>query len=345
METLIPNEDKTHTIQFAVKEQLDKACRIDAYLGKRFQDYSRSFLQGLIKKGNVLVDGKKVKASSKIHTGQEIVIILPELEPLTIKPEKIDLDILYEDDDIAIINKQSDLVIHPSRGNLSGTLVNGLVAHFQSLSDCTDVYRPGIVHRLDKYTTGVMLIAKNNQAHAKLSQQFADRVTRKEYIALVNGELNSKQGSIELPIGVDPRNRERMTISHGGKKSITHYRVIARYPAHTLVRVFPKTGRTHQIRVHMKAQGHPLVADHVYSDKDILTMDMILKNRKSCNENVKDECLINRQALHARSITFYHPKTNKEMTQTAPLAKDFIHTLEMFQKFWPCYEVAELCKN
>lgn len=343
---LVPNEDKVEEFRLTIRERMD-GNRLDQYLVKRFPDYSRAYLQKLIKRGSVLIDGKPVKASTKIHTDQEIVLMLPKMEAVHLKPEEMPLDIIYEDDHLAVLNKLPGIVIHPARGHLSGTLVNGLLSYFDNLSDATDVYRPGIVHRLDRDTSGALLIAKNNQAHAKLSQQFEDRVIHKEYLALVEGEMKEAEGSVVLPLGIDPKNRERITVQHGGKDAVTNYKVLARYAGFTLVHVFPKTGRTHQIRVHLKSQNHPIVADELYGAAPSLSKAQIMAKAMPGNPAQPDDeqPLISRQALHAWRISFIHPFTHAEMTLMAPLPADYFSTLEVFQSLWPSPQVAEILKG
>ena len=342
---LVPSQEKISHIEFVVKGRVD-GRRLDSYLGKRFTDYSRSFLQKLIKDGHVLIDGKPAKASSKIREGQQVHMNLPELEPLYLQPEAMQLDILYEDKYLAVLNKKSGLVMHPCRGHMGGTLANALLAHFASLSDCNDVYRPGIVHRLDRDTSGVLLIAKNNKAHAGLAQQFEHREVRKEYLALAEGEMRFSQGTIELPLAIDPRNRERMAIRHGGKNASTDYRVLARYPGFTLVHVFPRTGRTHQIRIHLKSQGHPLVGDNLYGAPGELSTDRLMavarRDGQTANKTIVPSCLIDRQALHAWRISFTHPETGEQLRFCAPLPDDFHRTLAFFHNLWPRPQVIEI---
>jgi 23S rRNA pseudouridine1911/1915/1917 synthase len=345
---LVPNEDKVEEFRFTIRDRMD-GNRLDQYLVKRFPDYSRAYLQKLIKRGSVLIDDKPVKASTKIHADQEILVLLPKMEALHLKPEVMPLEILYEDDYLAVLNKLPGIVIHPARGHLSGTLVNGLLSYFDNLSDASDVYRPGIVHRLDRDTSGVLLIAKQNQAHADLSRQFEERMIHKEYLALVEGEMEVAEGSIVLPLGMDPKNRERMCVQHGGKEAVTHYKTIARYAGFTLVHVFPKTGRTHQIRVHLKSLNHPIVADEMYGAAPYLTKSQIVAKSQKMEmaEAEKTEPLMTRQALHAWRLSFTHPITRENKTVVAPLPLDFAAILSVFQSLWPSPEVAEIlgCKG
>lgn len=339
--TLIPSKDNIDEISFLVEDGVQ--TRLDQYLSGKYTDYSRVFFQKLIKQGLVLVDDKKVKASSKIQTGQKIFISLPQLEPLKLKPENIPLDIIYEDEDLAAVNKDVGLIVHPSKGNLDGTLANGLLYHFRQLSDCTDVYRPGIVHRLDSNTSGVILVAKNNVAHYHISKQFEQRRVQKEYLALVEGNVRANDGEINLPIGMDTRKRERMAIVHGGKPSMTSFRVIARYPSATLVHVFPKTGRTHQIRIHFKSQGHPLVGDYLYGASRTLSMKDFFSAEEKDVPSGLDVGVIERQALHAFRITIYQPKQeDKQICISAALKEDFSQLLEKLNKYWPSPKVEEI---
>lgn len=337
---LIPNEENIENMEFCIRGRVE-GQRIDAYLVKRFGDYSRAYLQKLIKSGKVTVNGKPVKASHHIRTGEEIRVELPQLEELHLKPEQMPLQILYEDEDIAAINKQPDLVIHPSRGHLQGTLVNGLLFYFENLSDYTDVFRPGIVHRLDRNTSGVLLVAKSNRAHAGLAEQFEHREIHKEYLALVEGRLKLDRNIVNLPLAMDPHNRERMAVRGNGKEAITEYQVLMRYPAHTLVHVFPKTGRTHQIRVHLKSEGHPIVADEMYGAAPCLSMAMIHQHA-NLPPPEQDEVILDRTALHAWRIHFRHPALNTQMTLVAPLPEDIKNTLLIFQKYWPNTKVARM---
>ncbi len=344
---LVPNEEKVSETEFIVKGRME-GRRLDAYLGKRFFEYSRSYLQKLIKNGNVLIDGKTAKPGYKIKEGQKIFIRLPELEPLHLKPQEMDIEIIFEDESIAVINKRADVVVHPSRGHMEGTLVNGLLYYFENLSDFNDAYRPGIVHRLDRFTSGLLVIAKNNQSHAALAEQFQTRNIHKEYVALVEGKMRFENGTISLPLGIDPRNRERAAVCNGGKEAVTDYNVIARYPGFTLVHVFPKTGRTHQIRIHMKSQGNPIVCDSLYDAAPVLNKERILTNvtdKISVEEHDPEELLMDRTALHAWRIHFEHPVTKQEMHLTAPIAHDFLETLKFLEIFWPCPKVAEMIER
>ncbi len=342
--TLIPNEEHVETLEFFIKGRVE-GQRLDAYLVKRFEDYSRTYLQKLIKGGKVFVNGKPAKASHKIRVGQEVRVELPQLEELHLKPEQMPLTIVYEDEDIVAINKQANLIIHPARGHLQGTLVNGLIFYFENLSDYNDAYRPGIVHRLDRDTSGILLVAKNNIAHAGLAAQFENREIHKEYLALVEGNMKLDRNIVNLPLAVDPRNRERMSVRKDGKISITEYQVLMRYPGYTLVHVFPKTGRTHQIRVHLKSEGHVIIADDLYGANPILTKGMVYNNAKMPipPEIDGEQILMERTALHAWQIHFHHPTKKEDMTLVAQLPSDFANTLRFLQARWPNPKVEKIC--
>lgn len=339
---LVPNYEKLDRFDFVVPEGTT-SCRLDQYLVSCFSQYTRSFITKLIKNGDITVNGNAVKPSSKIKAGHRIFISLPQLEPLQLKPEAIDLDILYEDEYMAAVNKQPDLVVHPVKGQNGGTLVNGLLHHFANLSEINGYIRPGIVHRLDRFTSGVILIAKTNYAHAFLAKQFENREIQKEYVALTEKPIECKKGNICLPLGTDPRCREKMCVNHGGKPSETNYEVLCNYSQFSFVHVFPKTGRTHQIRVHLKSLGNPIVADDLYGANPVLTVDSILesftgdtvKYEKQLAEENLCGTLIDRQALHAWKIKFVHPQTKQEMLIHAPLPLDFQKVLKTLNIFWP----------
>lgn len=289
---------------YALKiEAKDQAVRLDLFLAQHFKDkFSRRYLQQIITDGHILLNGKKIKAHHKLKIGDQINIEIPEQEKTDIKPQDIPLDIVYEDDDLLVVNKPYGMVVHPAPGNYSNTLVNALVHHCKKLSNINQSFRPGIVHRLDKDTSGLLLVAKNNQAHMNLAKQFQDHSIKKKYIALVHGEVEFDEGSIELPLGRHPRTREKMAVTYrNSKEAKTVYRVVKRSKGMSLLELYPQTGRTHQLRVHLAYLGHPIVGDKKYGKQH-------------------DKF---RLALHAKSIGFLHPRTKKFMEFDSELPAEF----------------------
>lgn len=279
--------------------------RLDKVLVSELKDRSREFIMRLIDEGEVLVNDKKAKNSYRVKENDEITINIPEAKNLDATPQDIPLDIVYEDDDIIVINKPRDLVVHPSNGHEDGTLVNALLAHCTNLSGINGVKRPGIVHRIDKDTTGLLVVAKNDYAHEFLAKQLEDHTLHREYIALVKGVIKEDDGKIIAPIGRDKYNRQKMAVDvKNGKPAVTHFHVLKRFNQYTLISCVLETGRTHQIRVHMNYIGYPIEGDPVYGPKSHLLFDK-------------------GQLLHAEKLILIHPKTKKKMTFSAPLPKDF----------------------
>lgn len=279
--------------------------RLDKVLVSELKDRSREFIMRLIDEGEVLVNDKKAKNSYRVKENDEITINIPEAKNLDATPQDIPLDIVYEDDDIIVINKPRDLVVHPSNGHEDGTLVNALLAHCTNLSGINGVKRPGIVHRIDKDTTGLLVVAKNDYAHEFLAKQLEDHTLHREYIALVKGVIKEEDGKIIAPIGRDKYNRQKMAVDvKNGKPAVTHFHVLKRFNQYTLISCVLETGRTHQIRVHMNYIGYPIEGDPVYGPKSHLLFDK-------------------GQLLHAEKLILIHPKTKKKMTFSAPLPKDF----------------------
>jgi 23S rRNA pseudouridine1911/1915/1917 synthase len=308
-----------------------KLRRLDQYLSGRFSHFSRTRLQKLIKEQGVNVNSRPAKPSHKLSPGDQIDLILPPRELRELIPEDIPLDILYEDDDIIIVNKQANLIVHPARGYKSGTLVNALVYHFKgTLSSGAEDFRPGIVHRLDRHTTGVMVVAKNDTAHWKLSRQFAQRTTKKTYIAIVHGVPELDADCIDMPLGVHPIFRERYAVRMDvGKPAVTFYKVVEKFRGYSLLEVDIKTGRTHQIRVHLSYLKHPIVADDLYGGKAVYPWQV------EDREPAAEEPLQNRPALHAWKLEIEHPVTRARMLFTAPPPKDlqvFLNALRKFRK-------------
>ena len=285
--------------------------RLDQYLSEK-TEYSRSQLQKMIKDGLILVNNKKVKSSYILKIGDVLEIGEPEIDVLSAEPEKMDLDIVYEDDDIIVVNKANGVVVHPAVGNNHGTLVNGLAYYSKNLSDLNGEFRPGIVHRIDAYTTGLLVVAKNNKAHESLARQLEEKSTHRKYIALVWGVINNDTGTIDAPIGRDEKDRKKMAVTAtNSKHAITHFKVLERYKDATLIEAELETGRTHQIRVHMNYIGHPVVNDPVYGNKKLI-----------------DET---GQCLHAKELGFVHPTTGKYVEFTSELPECFVNILKKFK--------------
>ena len=309
-------EPKRH--EFVVHGR-NEGRRLDAYLAGRFQDYSRTFIKALIESKAITVNGRAVKPSYSPSEGDRILALVPVRSGAEIPPQDIPLDVLYEDDWIVVLNKPADLVVHPSRGHQTGTLVNALVHHFHKLSGAYGPLRPGVVHRLDRDTSGVILIIKDDSVHERIARQFEERTTVKEYIAVVEGSVGLDSDLIDAPIGRHPGNREKMAIAGRNSRSArTVYEVVRRFGDFTVVRCFPRTGRTHQIRVHLAYIGHPIVADPVYGRRDAIYLSDITGGERRSDEAP----LLDRQALHAHRLTVHHPMLDKDMTFEAPLAAD-----------------------
>ncbi len=294
--------------------------RLDRYLADEVEILSRTKAQSNIRAHHVLVDGTPAKPSLRLTGGELIQIDLQEDRELDLEPEEMDLDILYEDSDLIAINKPAGMVVHPGAGNLTGTLVNGLIYHFDELSKEYGSLRPGIVHRLDKDTSGVLLIAKNDPTHMNLSRQFANREVSKVYLALVWGSPSDEEGVIVGSLKRDPTDRKKFTVGEGGRVAETHYSIVESFEDLTLVELRPKTGRTHQLRVHMKHIGNPIFSDETYGGGLSRSRGFPPQKRKKFTTLHN---LISRQALHALSIGFIHPGTGERMELIAPIPDDF----------------------
>lgn len=284
--------------------EIDKGKRIDKFLNELIEDATRTYIQKIIDEGLVEIQGKKVtKSGNKLKGNETIIVNIPEDEVLDLIPEDIPLDILYEDSDIVVINKSPNLVVHPAHGNYTGTLVNALLYHIKDLSTINGVIRPGIVHRLDKDTSGVIVVAKNDEAHGKLSEMFKEKSLEKTYVCITKGIFKDGEGRVETLIGRDPKDRKKMAVVHeNGKIAISNYKVLDEGKNSSLVMVGIETGRTHQIRVHMKYLNHPIVGDTTYGNGTEVA---------------------NRQMLHAYRLKFTHPTKGEEMIVIAPLPEDF----------------------
>ncbi len=293
---------------------LDENCRLDKYISEKDSDLSRATIQKLITEEKILVNGKKTKNSYKVNQGDIITIEELEFKEDTyLKPQKMDLDVIYEDDDIIIVNKEKGIVVHPGNGNPDGTLANAILERCKdSLSGIGGTIRPGIVHRIDKDTSGLVIIAKNDNAHLKISKQIQERKVTKTYIALVRGEIKENEATINMPIGRSTKDRKKMAVTKNGKEAITHFKVLKRYEGFTLLEVKIETGRTHQIRVHLAEIGYPIVGDEVYS-------------------NGKNPFNVKGQMLHAAKLEFVHPTTNKKVAFEAELPEYFRNILDKLE--------------
>ena len=304
----------------------DKGERLDAFLAASLPEITRSAAQRLIEQGLVHVDGKEVKSSHKLSSGEEVTISIPPPEPSTATPEKMDLVILHEDADVIVVNKPAGLTVHPGAGINSGTLVNGLLGHCSDLSGIGGEIRPGIVHRIDKDTTGILVVAKNDAAHQGLSAQFSQHTVKRVYYALVFGSPKTDKGRIEGEIGRHPVDRKKMSgNARHGRHAVTHWKVLARYNGVTLLQLRLETGRTHQIRVHLSEAKHPLLGDSVYGG------DARLGNIK----DVKLKALIKelgRQALHAKTLGFIHPATGDYIEFDSALPEDMQRIVDYLDK-------------
>lgn len=284
--------------------------RLDQYLASNL-DYTRSKIEKLIKEKNILVNNKETKKSYMLKENDVISIKEIKEEVMNVMPEKMDLNIVYEDDDVIVVNKANGVVVHPAVGNFNHTLVNGLMYH-SKLSSINGEFRPGIVHRIDAYTTGLLMVAKNDKAHLALAKQLEEKTTHRKYVALVWGVINTDTGTIDAPIGRDLKDRKKMAVTDiNSKDAVTHFKVLERYSNATLIELELETGRTHQIRVHMNYIGYPIVNDPVYGKRKLID------NTGQC--------------LHAKELGFVHPTTNKYMEFTSELPECFLNILKKFK--------------
>ena len=289
--------------------------RADAALARLAPDLTRSAAQRLLEEGRVLREGRPLRKNDKLQAGDVLALDLPEPQPVALEPEDIPLDIVYEDKDLLVINKPKGLVVHPAAGHWSGTLVNALLYHCRdSLSGINGELRPGIVHRIDKDTSGLLIVAKNDFAHQALAAQLQDHTLARTYVCLVVGGVREDSGTVDAPIGRHPTDRKKMAVTEkNSRHAVTHWRVLERFPGYTLLECRLETGRTHQIRVHMAYRNHPIVGDTVYG-------------------RPKPELGQDSQCLHARALTFRHPRTGETMTLTCPLPDYFTRLLEALRR-------------
>jgi len=296
-------------------EEEDAGKRLDVFLTEQSDDFSRSYIDKLVSEGRALVNGKRVKSGYKIKAGDQVQMEIPNPKPLEVKAENIQLDILYEDNDIIVINKPRGMVVHPAAGNYTGTLVNALINHCDdSLSDINGVIRPGIVHRIDKDTSGVLVVAKNNKSHLRLSEKLKEHDIERVYVALAEGIIDEDSGKIDAPIGRNPIERKKMAINmKNGRRAVTYFKVLERFKSATLLELRLETGRTHQIRVHLSFIDHPIVGDPLYGRK-------------------KKMIDFSGQALHAKLLGFVHPGTEKYVEFQAALPKELEELIEKFRQ-------------
>jgi 23S rRNA pseudouridine1911/1915/1917 synthase len=326
----------TPPLEHTARLKID-GTRLDQYLRAFFGEYSRSTVQRLIESGGVQVNGKPGKASYKVRHGDKILVRPPEPERPGPEPEDIPLDVLFEDEHLAVVNKPADMVVHPAKGHWTGTLVNALRHRFPQLSGLNGDYRAGIVHRLDRDTSGVILVAKQEQTHRDLSLLFEHRKVFKEYLAITAGILDRDRDYIEGRIAHHKLDRVKMVIADDedddAKDACTYYEVIERFRGFSFCRCQPRTGRTHQIRVHLASVGCPILADKMYSGRDKLRLSDVAK----LEEGTADEVLLPRQALHAHRLRFRHPRGGTIVEAEAPLPAEFVRTLDVLRKHRPLY--------
>lgn len=294
--------------------KVEEIGRLDKVVSNLEQNISREAIQRMVKTGKILVNGKQEKASYKTTVGDVITLEEEIPEEIELKPQEMPLDIIYEDEDMLVINKEKGIVVHPGNGNPDGTLANAVMAKCKgSLSGIGGKIRPGIVHRIDKDTSGLIIVAKNDTAHLNLSKQIQDRKVKKTYIALVRGVIKENEATINMPIGRSSKDRKKMAVTKDGKEAITHFKVLKRYNGFTLLEVKIETGRTHQIRVHLSEIGYPIVGDEVYS-------------------NGKNQFGVKGQMLHAEKLELKHPRTGKDLTFEAPVPKYFEDIINQLEK-------------
>ena len=342
-------DDGLRRATFTLGRDLRK--RLDRYLKDRIDFMSRNQLQRLITEGGVTVNGRAAKASTSLRLGDVVEVVIPPPPAKEIQPEEIPLEVLYEDEQIIVINKQADIIVHPARSHLGGTMLNALAWHFLNESDSggalsnvgAELARPGVVHRLDRHTTGVIIFAKDEEAHWRLGRQFEQRTTDKRYLALVQGEVEPVADLIDAPLGPHPSSakglREKYVVRYDemGKASLTLYRVRERFEGYSLVELELKTGRTHQIRIHMTHLGYPLVGDDMYSGKPATSARLGKDKpaRLAIEAETGSEVIMDRQALHATTLTIDHPKTGERMTFQAPVPPDLARLVDLLRRYRP----------
>jgi 23S rRNA pseudouridine1911/1915/1917 synthase len=306
-----------------------KKERLDLFLTSHVENATRSKVQRAIREGAVLVNGKPVRPSHPVSPGEVIHVVLPKPPPQQALPEEIPIDIVYEDADLLVVNKPAGMVAHPAYGNYTGTLVNALLFHCNGLSTLNDAMRPGIVHRLDKDTSGLLVVAKTDTAHAKLARQFARRTIGREYQAIVWGKVDPASGLIETDLGRSKSDRKKMAVVSSGKKAVTEYALLTQFEYLALIRLKLHTGRTHQIRVHLAHVNHPVFGDPTYNGRHLIAGPGTPAQKAEVQRLLK---LMPRQALHARTISFIHPTTANLMSFESPLPEDMVRVLELLKE-------------
>ncbi len=321
-----PGDPTQETISLTVEARAH-GWRVDHYLSRLYSNFSRAAFQRAIEDEAVKVNGLVVKTSRRLRVNDAIEFRLPEQADSSVVPEDIPIDVMYDDEYLVVINKASNMIVHPGRGNYRGTLTGALQFHFDKLSDVAGKHRAGIVHRLDRDTSGVLVVAKDNTIHGNLSKQFEERTVEKEYRALVWGEMGFDRDYLETHVRVSLRNRERMMVCPPGTNSrhaATYYEVLERFRGFTWMRLCPQTGRTHQLRVHMHHLGHPIVADRLYEGRNLLKKSDLIENVAEDD----DEVYITRQALHAFKLSFNHPVSGERLEFEAPIHADIQRALD-----------------
>lgn len=314
-------------ILFEVSDHTD--TRLDVFLAEKIDTISRSKISRLIKDGCVTLNGARAKPGTSLKARDKIVVTLPEPEPAEIEPEDVPFQVLWEDDYYIAVNKPPGIIVHPGAGHRKGTLVSGLINYTEKLSEVGGELRPGLVHRLDRNTSGVLMVAKTDEAHWKLSRQFARRQVYKAYQALVWGTLSQTEGSIDEPLGRSARDRKKFVVRPDGRRALTRYRVLLQFEALALVRLILETGRTHQARVHMSHIGHPVVGDEVYGNQNRFLGSLNRIGRNRIREVLRR---VERQMLHAHVLEFRHPFSGEMLRITAPLPADFQNCLDLLLK-------------
>jgi 23S rRNA pseudouridine1911/1915/1917 synthase len=313
-----------------IVDETQAGARLDVFLAAQFPTYSRVHLRKVINAAAVQVDGQRTKAAHRLKAGDRVRIVLPELPREGPQPENIPLEILFEDEHLAVVNKPPGMVVHPAKGHWSGTLTAALQFHFDQLSSAGGPQRPGIVHRLDRDTSGVMVVAKSDRAHLQLAAQFESRTVEKEYFAIVVGAPNVDRDLVDLPVGAHPYHREKMAIRRDhatSREAQTFYEVSERFDGFAAIRALPKTGRTHQIRLHLASIGCPVLCDRLYGGRAVITRGEICRDPSDTTE------LLTRQALHARRLRFAHPITGEPIECVAPLPDDLEGVLDALRRF------------